>query len=50
MTNQQKEHWNYLCAQAVKETDPKKLAELMAEIVRMLREKQDHLNFGWLEL
>ena len=43
MTKEQKERWNNLCTLAAKEADPKKLTQLMAEIVEMLREKQEML-------
>ncbi|MGB7150340.1 MAG: hypothetical protein WBD45_14380 [Terriglobales bacterium] len=33
-----------LCEQASKEQDPEKLMELVAEIDRLLKEKQDGLN------
>jgi hypothetical protein len=44
MLNEKQERWKALCAQASKEQDPVKLSELMAEIDRMLQEKQDRLT------
>jgi hypothetical protein len=44
MTNERMERWNRLCAEAAKETNPSKLTALMAEIVKMLRERQEALS------
>jgi len=44
MTNEQIEQWNKLCAEAAKETNPKKLTALMSEIVKMLRDKHEELT------
>jgi hypothetical protein len=41
---EKKERWQELCQQASTEQDPDKLSELVAEIERMLQEKQDRLN------
>jgi hypothetical protein len=39
-----RERWMELAAQAADEQDPTKLSELVNEIDRLLREKQDRLN------
>jgi hypothetical protein len=39
-----KERWLELCEQAAVEQDPKKLLELVAEINRLLGEKQSRLD------
>jgi hypothetical protein len=39
-----KEPWLALCEQAAVEQDSKKLASLIAEINRLLKEKQDRLD------
>lgn len=39
-----RERWEHLCEQAAQEQDPKKLAELVAEIDRLLSEKMDRLT------
>ncbi len=44
MKGPKKERWMELCEQAAKEQDPEKLSQLVAEIDRMLQEKQDRLN------
>jgi hypothetical protein len=38
-----KERWRELCEQAAIEQDPRKLSELVAEIDRLLEEKQTRL-------
>jgi hypothetical protein len=44
MEGKKKERWLELCAQAAVEQDSRKLAALVAEITRLLREKQDGLR------
>jgi len=44
MEGKKKERWLELCAQAAVEQDSRKLAELVAEIARLLREKEDRLG------
>ena len=39
-----KERWRELCEQAAMEQDPRKLSELVAEIDRLLEEKQVRLS------
>jgi len=39
-----KERWRELCEQAAVEQDPKKLMVLVAEITRLLDEKQERLK------
>jgi hypothetical protein len=39
-----KERWRDLCEQAALEQDPRKLSELVAEIDRLLEDKQNRLN------
>ena len=39
-----KERWRELCEQAAIEQDPRKLSELVAEIDRLLEEKQTRLS------
>ena len=39
-----KERWLELCQQAAVEQDPKKLMELVAEINRLLQEKEQRLQ------
>jgi hypothetical protein len=39
-----RERWMELAALAADEQDPKKLSELVNEIDRLLKEKQDRLN------
>lgn len=39
-----KERWRELCEQAAIEQDPRKLSELVAEIDRLLEEKQNRLS------
>jgi|HubBroStandDraft_1064217.scaffolds.fasta_scaffold221196_2 hypothetical protein len=41
-----KKRWLELCEQASTEQDPKKLMELVEEIDRILKEKQDGINQG----
>jgi hypothetical protein len=41
---EKKEKWMALCEQAANEQDPEKLMALVAEIDRLLAEKQDRLN------
>jgi hypothetical protein len=43
MLGDRKERWMELSECASKEQDPQKLSELVAEIDRMLQEKQDRL-------
>lgn len=43
MKGETKERWDELCKQAVNEQDPEKLRALVAEINRLLQEKQDRL-------
>jgi hypothetical protein len=38
------EHWKDLCRQAATEQDPHKLSELVTEINRLLKEKEDRLK------
>ena len=38
------EQWKELCKQAATEKDPDKLMELVAEISRLLKEKEDRLK------
>ena len=44
MQDKQKERWEELCEQASNEQDLMPLAELVAEIDRVLQEEQDSLN------
>jgi len=44
MRGEKRERWMELCAQAAEEQDPKKLMKLIAEIDRMLSEKQERLT------
>ena len=44
MEGKKKERWLELCAQAAVEQDARKLAALVAEISRLLREKEDRLG------
>jgi len=44
MRGEKRERWMELCAQAAEEQDPKKLMKLIAEIDRMLSEKQERLG------
>ena len=44
MKGKVKERWRELCEQAALEQDPRKLSELVAEIDRLLEEKQNRLN------
>jgi hypothetical protein len=43
MSEENRKHWNDLCEQATKETDPKKLAQQIAELVSLLRSRQQQL-------
>jgi hypothetical protein len=44
MIGPKKEPWQELCEQAANEQDGEKLSQLVAEIDRMLQEKQDRLD------
>ena len=44
MQHEKKEHWMTLCQQAAVEQDPERLLHLIAEIARMLDEKEDRLR------
>jgi hypothetical protein len=44
MFGEKKERWQELCEQAAQERDAEKLSQLVAEIDRMLQEKQDRLG------
>ena len=44
MKGKVKERWRELCEQAAIEQDPHKLSELVAEIDRLLEEKQNRLS------
>ncbi len=44
MKGEAKRHWTELCEQAANEQDPKKLMELIAEITRLLDEKETRLR------
>ena len=44
MKGKVKERWRELCELAATEQDPLKLSELVAEIDRLLQEKQNRLN------
>jgi hypothetical protein len=46
MRGDKKEKWMAICEQAAVEQDPQKLMELVAEIERLLAEKQDRLRNG----
>jgi hypothetical protein len=41
MTGEEMNRWNQLCSEAGKETDPKKLTELMAEMFKMLQARRE---------
>jgi hypothetical protein len=43
MKGEAKRHWTELCELAANEQDPKKLLELVAEINRLLEEKEARL-------
>jgi hypothetical protein len=43
MDEENRKHWNDLCEQATKETDPKRLAQQIAELVSLLRSRQEQL-------
>jgi hypothetical protein len=40
MNNEKQEHWKTLCAQAAQEHDPEKLVKLLAEVERLLKERE----------
>jgi hypothetical protein len=40
MVSPQKERWEQLCAQVQVEEDPSKISELVAEISKLLKEKE----------
>jgi hypothetical protein len=42
--HEKKEHWMTLCQRAAVEQDPERLLHLIAEITRMLDEKEDRLR------
>jgi len=44
MQEEVRERWEELCARAAVEQDPKKLLELIAEINRLLQEKEQRLS------
>ncbi|HZR64834.1 MAG TPA: hypothetical protein VFA85_06770 [Terriglobales bacterium] len=44
MNGESIERWQQVCAQAAVEQDPKKLIELVAEINRLLEEKERRLQ------
>lgn len=44
MQHEEKEHWMTLCQQAAVEQDPERLMHLIAEINRMLDEKEKRLK------
>jgi hypothetical protein len=44
MKGETKRHWTELCELAANEQDPKKLLELVAEINRLLEEKEERLR------
>ena len=44
MEGKTKEEWMRLCEQAAVEKDPQKLMELVNEINRLLKEKEDRLD------
>jgi hypothetical protein len=44
MEEKHADRWRMLCEQAAKEQDPQKLMELVAEIDRLLSEKQARLD------
>jgi hypothetical protein len=44
MEDPKKEHWMVLCEQAATEQDPHRLMQLIAEIDRLLREKEQRLT------
>jgi hypothetical protein len=44
MQGENAERWRTLCAQAAVEQDPDKLMDLIAEISRMLEEKEERLK------
>jgi argonaute-like protein implicated in RNA metabolism and viral defense len=44
MRHEERELWQELCEQAAKEQDPQKLSESVAQINRLLEDKQDRLN------
>ena len=42
--NENEERWKELCKQAATEQDPHKLSELVTEINRLLKEREDRLK------
>ena len=44
MQREKGERWRILCEQAVHEQDPRRLLELVAEINKLLEEKEERLN------
>jgi len=46
MTGEEMDRWNQLCREALKETDPKRLAELMAGMFKMLKAPRQQLLNG----
>lgn len=40
MADEKKEHWRELCEEAVRETDPQRLLELVQEINKILTEEE----------
>ena len=44
MQCEKEERWRILCEQAVHEQDPRQLLELVAEINKLLEEKEERLN------
>jgi hypothetical protein len=44
MQGEKEELWRTLCEQAVHEQDPRRLLELVAEINKLLEEKEERLN------
>ena len=44
MQSEKEERWRILCEQAVHEQDPQRLLELVAEINKLLEEKEERLN------
>jgi hypothetical protein len=44
MKGETKKHWTELCERAANEQDPKKLLALVAEINRLLEEKEERLR------
>ena len=44
MKAEKKEHWMELCERATTEQDPQKMLEIISEINRLLKEKEDRLS------